>query len=288
MLMRAAVLYVLFVVASMATAVAVWQTGELRLRDSRLAESIKTEELLQRKLQVAVAQSLSSGRRARLAVSAAEDLRKSRSGENDEIAVLTAKLAAARQQTTVAEIAMTEAEDRLAEEIAAHAKLKAEVATMQEAAKTVSMDTPQAMSAVQPLHAVTESNLTVGHIETPGPVPAGAVDQALATNAGTNVGVETPPSDATHAAELDPTKTAEPVPTGGATAGSTAKNLKVATPAPAIRESNGGVRDIAQKPDDKKSVDGNAVNKRAKSKKITNRSTVNKSTSGAAPFAPLF
>jgi hypothetical protein len=78
------------------------------------------------------------------------------------------------------------------------------------------------------------------------------------------------------------------VSTGGATAVSTAKNLKVATPALAIRESTGGVRDIAQKPDDKRSVVGNAVNKKAKSKKFTKRSTVNKTTSGTAPFNPLF
>ena len=54
MLMRAATLYVLFVLASVAVIIAVWQSWEVRLGDSRLAEILKSEDAMQVKLQAAV------------------------------------------------------------------------------------------------------------------------------------------------------------------------------------------------------------------------------------------
>ena len=95
MLLRAAALYVLFVLASLAGVIAVWQSWEVRLRDSRLAESLSSEEALQVKLQAAIDTALSAERRARLAENTVEDLQHVQGAGNDDIDAMKANLAAA-------------------------------------------------------------------------------------------------------------------------------------------------------------------------------------------------
>jgi hypothetical protein len=161
MLLRAAVLYVLFVIASLAAGLAVWQSLEVRLRDERLADNTRELAAARTKVQSAIDASLSADRRARIAEHDLQEFRQSRDSETQLIETLRVELAAARQQASVAETAMKETEDRLTAEIAAHAGLKAEAVDAAEraqqaveaanaAAETARQDLAKAQVAVQP------------------------------------------------------------------------------------------------------------------------------------------
>jgi hypothetical protein len=179
MLMRAGILYVLSVIAVLAGAIAAWQSVEVGLRDDRLAESAKEVTSAQRKLQAAVDASLSADRRARIAEHDFLELQKTRAADTGALDTLRAQLAAARQQTSVAETAMTEAEDKLAAEISANANLKAEMAEALERAKGA---VTAAAAAAQTEPVKPETDITVGRIVPPdAPLPAEPGHDATAT-----------------------------------------------------------------------------------------------------------
>jgi hypothetical protein len=188
MLMRATVLYVLFVFASLAGAIAVWQAAEVRWRNDRLADAAKIEDMLRHKLQAATDAARAASRRARLAEQAVQDLTQSQSANIEEREALKANLAAARQQASVAETAMTETEDKLAAEIAAHANLKAETtaafthANQAAIVSTASVEAEAEAPAKLASPSVPPSrppSVTIGRIEPPITATAAPVEAAV-------------------------------------------------------------------------------------------------------------
>ncbi len=105
---------------------AVWQVLEVRRRDDRLAEIFGTLASLRGELQSAQVRAASADRRARLVEhDLVEMKRQSQTSDTGAMDALRAEAAAARQQLSVAETAITETENKLSEEIFAHAALKA-------------------------------------------------------------------------------------------------------------------------------------------------------------------
>jgi hypothetical protein len=263
MLMRAAVLYVLFVFASMATAIAVWQSGEVKWRNVRLAESAKSEDALRHELQAAKDASLLASRRARLAEQTAEELSQSRSASLQELEIVKANLAAARQQASVAETAMTETEDRLAAEIAAHANLKAETTAALDRVKSgavVSTGSVNATVADPPRDStnLNSSNVAVGHIETPDVYVPSAATPAATTTAATT-----------------PTAVPEAQPLKPVAAVSVETKAISAGPDTPPAHNAGGI-------EKKKSADGSAVKKKVKPKTLAKRPPAKKTVTGSA------
>ena len=166
MLLRAAVLYILFVVATMSGGIAVWQSLEVHATNERLAESSKTLTDARHELQTAVDESLAVARRARIAEHDLELLRQSHSAEAAQLEALRASLAAARQQASVAETAMTEAEDRLVIEIAAHANLKAEAEGVRQQLQHTVKEAQATAAAPRQDEMATDTKLPAGHAET--------------------------------------------------------------------------------------------------------------------------
>jgi hypothetical protein len=123
MLLRAAFLYVFSVVTLVAVGFAVWQSLELSHRDVRLVELTKAISDARARLQTAQAHEQSAERRARIA----EQASKAPTPDDAGLDGLRAELAAARQQLSATETAVTETEAKLADEIAAHAELKMRV-----------------------------------------------------------------------------------------------------------------------------------------------------------------
>jgi hypothetical protein len=261
MLMRATILYVLFVFASLATAVAVWQSGEVKWGNARLAESAKSEDLLRHDLQAAQDASRVASRRARLAEQALQELTQSRSAGLQELETVTAKLAAARQQASVAETAMTETEDRLAAEIAAHANLKAETAAALDRVKsaavvsTASVNPTPTGLPLDPAN-LNASNATVGHIVTPDvpavTAPAATIPAAAAPAADHNVQLTKPEVSASTGAQ---TVSPRPETPSAANAGRIEK---------------------------KKSADSNSFKKKVKPKTFAKRPPTKKTATGSA------
>lgn len=130
MLMRAALLYVLFVFVVLTSGFAFWQSLEVRARDEKLADAGQSLIALRRELQAAKDNALSLDRRARMAEHDLRDFQQSHGSDSASAAALRADLAAARQQLSAAETAVTEAEAVLAAEIAAHAALKSKTADL--------------------------------------------------------------------------------------------------------------------------------------------------------------
>ena len=269
MLMRAAVLYVLFVFASMATAVALWQSGEVKWRNVRLLESVRTEVDLRHELQAAKDASLLASRRARLAEQAVVELSQSRSARLQELETVKANLAAARQQVSVAETAMTETEDRLAAEIAAHANLKAETLAASERVKSsaiVSTASVNATSASPPHDPanLNASNVTVGHIEAPDVPGPASMTSALTTPASMSPAATAPPAGP----EAQP-------PQANASASIETKAVSTVPetlPAP----KTGSI-------EKKKAADGNSIKRKLRPKTFAKRSPAKKTASGSAP-----
>jgi hypothetical protein len=202
MLLRAAVLYVLFVIASLAGGVAVWQSLEVRLRDERLADDAKEIASVRTKMQSAMDASLSAERRARIAEHDLQDFTESRGSDSKLVETLQIELAAARQQVSVAETAMKETEDRLAAEVSAHASLRAEAvdaaARAQRAldaanatAEKARQDLAKAQDAIQPTARLEPTQAVP--IPPPGKAPAPA-SAASAKPAPTPVTPERSPS----------------------------------------------------------------------------------------------
>ena len=281
MLLRAAALYVLFVLASLAGVIAVWQSWEVRLRDSRLAESLSSEEALQVKLQAAIDTALSAERRARLAENTVEDLQHVQGAGNDNIDAMKANLAAALQQASVAETAMTEAENRLADEIAAHASLRAETAAAINSAKPASFDATASIPAALPDAPRPLSNLTVGHIE---PSDAESPPAAGPASAAPTSAAASQPNTA---ATSDPVlKTVAEPPANEAAKLAT---VTVTKDEPAvITSTDAGGHDSNRKPDIKKPAQINSLKKKTVAKKINKRPASRKTTSESTPFGPLF
>ncbi|MEQ1673123.1 MAG: hypothetical protein ABL893_19915, partial [Hyphomicrobium sp.] len=137
MLLRAALLYVLFVFVILTSGFAVWQSLEVRVRNEKLAEARQTLQLMRGELQAAKDAALSHDRKARIAEHDLSLLQKSQGNGEAPVEDLRAEVAAARQQLSAAETAMTETEARLADEIAAHAALKTKAGELaDELAKT--------------------------------------------------------------------------------------------------------------------------------------------------------
>ena len=280
MLLRAAALYVLFVLASLAGVIAVWQSWEVRLRDSRLAESLNSEEALQVKLQAAIDTALSAERRARLAEHTVEDLQHVKGAGNDEIDAMKANLAAALQQASVAETAMTEAENRLADEIAAHASLRAETAAVINSAKSASFDATATIPAALPESTSPSSNLTVGHIE---PSDAASPPAAAPASAAPSNAAASQPSTA--AAEPVLKTVAEPPVKDAAKM----VTVTVTKDDPAIVTSTDAAGpDGNRKPDIKKPAQINSLKKKTVAKKVNKRPASRKTTLESSPFGPLF
>lgn len=133
MLLRAAFLYVLFVAALLSGGFAVWQSLEVRMRDEKIADVSASLLTLRRDLQSAEQTAASMQRRALVAEHDLGAVRQTQGTGAPSIETLRTEVAAAKQQVSAAETAVTETETRLADEIAAHAALKAQAAGMAEA-----------------------------------------------------------------------------------------------------------------------------------------------------------
>ena len=280
MLLRAAALYVLFVMASLAGGIAVWQTFEVRVRDNRIAESLKSEEALQGRLQLAVDASLSAERRARLAENELADLGQSQTAAKGEIDALKAELAAAQQQVSVAETSMTEAEDRLAAEVAAHANLSAQInlsaqkASEPVAASRVSFEPPPSAPIAPPDAGQPTNTVTIGHIEAAVTAPSLGPGESAADVSGPAATVTPlmvkPPPDAVTPVAATNTVTVERPAAAGIEAGAAQSSNK------------------SKKVDDKRSADSNMRKKKPQAKAFTKRAPANKATTQSILGNSLF
>lgn len=129
---RALVLYSLFIVAVLSTGAAVWQALETQRHREQLSYAnhllaTARSDARELKEQVVAAQRQVRLLEQRAGQAPASGVEAAADGDADPStdAKLAAELAAARQQLSAAETAIVETEARLADEIAAHAALKA-------------------------------------------------------------------------------------------------------------------------------------------------------------------
>ena len=123
MLQRSLFISGLFGVAALSTGAAVWQSLETNLREEQLSEASQLLTAARNEARTFKDKAQLAERRVR-ALEAAKQAAVRDAVTNGD-AKLRAELAAAKQQLSATETAMRETEDRLAEEIADHAELKA-------------------------------------------------------------------------------------------------------------------------------------------------------------------
>lgn len=161
MLLRAGLLYVLFVLLLLAGSFAIWQSLELTVRDRSLSANTHALTAARRDLSLANARTQAADRRARIAEQDASHVQQSSGASASIMEDLKSNLAAAVQQLSASETAITETEQRLTDEISAHAALRHEADAMRqsleqlkrsaEAAEANAAAALQVQSRVQPV-----------------------------------------------------------------------------------------------------------------------------------------
>ncbi len=225
MLQRAIFLYALFVVAVVASGAAVWQSLETQLREEQLSDATHLLTAARSEARTFKSQAAVAERRIRMlernpssAVSSDNEAQQGdEATQPSEEAKLRADLAAARQQLSAAETAIIETEQRLTDEINAHAELKVKAQALADevAAAGRAIDAAEAKSV--------RASDTRSKAAATKPVAADAAAPQTAVKPVENIAPGTTPSSTTEATgSLPDSAKATAAPSAAASVGETA------------------------------------------------------------------